>query len=97
MPHTDAEYRQALNECPSHRDRRLQLRRIARAIRQHHRVGPAIEDRLQITVVGQHIDLDSPGSQRAQGIAFDTVIDDYDAKPGPLPKAPTLPTRRGGG
>ncbi len=55
MPQADAKHRHALDQLARHGDGRLQLRRIARAIREHDRVGTAGEDRVEVAVVRQHL------------------------------------------
>src|ERR1700693_4391923 len=61
------------------------------------RVGRAREDRVDVAIVREDLDLHAARAQRSQDVAFDTVIDDYDLEPGPLAQAPTLPCPGGGG
>src|SRR5438105_729512 len=63
MPKANAKHREAPDQLASHRNGRLQLRRVTRSVRQHDGIRLTPEDGLDIAVVRKHLDLHSARAQ----------------------------------
>src|ERR1700682_175170 len=88
MTQTDAQHRHSLDQLPRHRDGRLQLRRVTRAVREHDRVRAAGEDGLEVAVVREDVDLHAARAQRSQDVSLDAIVDDDEPQAGPLAHRP---------